>query len=272
MDPVHITVRESRDSAANTESTAVILALDGTGSMRETLPYLAKEGLGTTFEGIIERKPVSDPHVLLSMFGDVDWDHNPLVVGQFESEVGPLTAYLEKLVFQGGGGNDHESEDLIWWFAGQKTSIDCFEKRSKKGYLFTIGDEEFPDRMTVDQIHRFLDADASVGGNVSAKESLAMAQRMYHVFHIVVEEGDYARRRLAQTMSSWQAHLGQFVIPLSDKTKLAEVIISTLQVHSGSDKDKVAKSWDGTTNLVVSHAIKDLAVGAKSDGKVVRLS
>ena len=34
----------------------------------------------------------------------------------------------------------------------KKTSIDCFEKRGKKGYLFTIGDEQLPPTLTKAQI------------------------------------------------------------------------------------------------------------------------
>ncbi|HAO33838.1 MAG TPA: hypothetical protein DCQ84_12920, partial [Candidatus Competibacteraceae bacterium] len=48
--------------------------------------------------------------------------------------------WLEK----GGGGNACESYTLPWYFAATHTAIDCFEKRGKKGYLFTVGDEEPP--------------------------------------------------------------------------------------------------------------------------------
>ena len=36
-----------------------------------------------------------------------------------------------------------ESYELALYFAAYKTSCDAWEKRQKKGYLFTLGDERF---------------------------------------------------------------------------------------------------------------------------------
>ena len=44
---------------------------------------------------------------------------------------------------RGGGGQQTESYELAAYFMARHTSIDCFEKRGEKGYLFLIGDEEF---------------------------------------------------------------------------------------------------------------------------------
>ena len=49
---------------------------------------------------------------------------------------------LGKLFLEGGGGGQlTESYELAMYFMARHTSIDCHEKRGKRGYLFIIGDE-----------------------------------------------------------------------------------------------------------------------------------
>lgn len=49
---------------------------------------------------------------------------------------------LGKILLEGGGGGQmRESYELAMYFMARHTSIDCFEKRGKRGYLFMIGDE-----------------------------------------------------------------------------------------------------------------------------------
>ena len=256
LDPNLIKLRESRDSAANPLSTAVIVALDVTGSMSPVLDYFARQGVGQLVGQIYERKPVTDPHVLIMGIGDFECDRSPLQATQFEAENKPLIEQLEKLYLEGGGGgNNHESYSAAWWFAATKTSIDCFEKRGKKGFLFTIGDEEPTPTLFARDMKRVLDLDEA---DLSGEALLQRAQTMYHVFHIIVEEGDYCRRNLDHVHRAWKALLGQGVLPLSDKTRLAELCVSAMEIVAGRDKAEVTASWDGKTGAVVSHGLRDL--------------
>jgi hypothetical protein len=151
------------------------------------------------------------------------------------------------------------------------TSIDCFEKRQKKGYLFTMGDEFPPPDLTRGQIKEFVGDD--IERDYTTVELLEMAQRSYHVFHIIIEQGNGCRHMGAErTAEAWTKLLGQHAIRLSDYTKLAEVIVSTIQVVEGEDTDTVAKSWSGDTSLVVQRAIGGLTTDAAAkSGGVVRL-
>jgi len=272
LDPKGVKVRESRDSADNPLSTAIIVGVDVTGSMGMIADALARDGLGTLFKEILEREPVTNPHLMFMAIGDAYKDRNPLQVSQFEADnriVEQLTdIYLEK----GGGGNHFESYDLPWYFAAQHTSIDCFEKRGKKGYLFTVGDEPAPPSLRASQLEQFIGD--SVPADVSARDSFEMASRMYHVFHVVVEQGDHFRRYPSQVIESWEKLIGpERVLRLSDYTKLSEVIVSAIQVVEGADAKTVAKSWSSGTDLVVSHALDKMAVattGAAKRGGVVR--
>ena len=154
LNPYGVTIRESRDSDMNPQSNAIIVGLDVTGSMGMIADALAREGLGTLVEEILARKPVSDPHFMMMGIGDAYYDTAPLQVTQFEADI-TIAKQLEELYLEhGGGGNSFESYNLPWYFAALHTSIDCFEKRGKKGYLFTVGDEEAPQDLLASQIKK----------------------------------------------------------------------------------------------------------------------
>jgi hypothetical protein len=214
---------------------------------------------------IFSRGTVSDPHIMTLAIGDANCDRAPLQATQFEADLEIAQQLTDLYLEGGGGGNSFESYNLPWVFASMKTSIDCFEKRGKKGYLFTIGDEEAPAALTKEQLKRFLGED--VQSDISTEDALAMAERMYNVFHIVVEEGSHCRYSgKDRVMQSWNAILGQRVIPLSDYTKLPEVIISAIEVIEGKDRDEVVKSWSGDTSLVVAHATSGLVANPTDTG------
>jgi hypothetical protein len=269
LDPKRCKVRESRDSAENPLSNAIIVGLDVTGSMGMIADALARRGLGVLVEQLLARKPVSDPHIMAMGIGDATCDCVPLQVTQFEADI-RIARQLEQIYLEhGGGGNDFESYNLPWYFAATRTSIDCFEKRGKKGYLFTVGDELPPPVLLATHVQRLLGSGPQT--DIATRDLLAMVERTYHVFHVVVEEGSYARRHLRDVMQKWTELLGQRVLRLTDHSKLAEVVVSAIQVNEGVDADAVAGSWSGETALVVKRAVRDLSAPSHpGSGGVVR--
>ena len=256
LNPLGVKVRESRDSTVNPVSTAIIVGLDVTGSMGMIADTMARKGLGILFQEILDRKPVTDPHLMFMAIGDAYFDKAPLQVSQFEADNKIIEQLTDIWLEKGGGGNEFESYNLPWYFAANHTSIDCFEKRGKKGYLFTVGDENVPGPLTIGQIKQFIGDD--IQADMSSADLLEQASKMYHVFHVIVEEGNYARHRLSQTVNAWTNLMGQHVIRLSDHTKLSEVIVSTIQLTEGVDKASIVSSWTGDTSMVVSKAIDSL--------------
>ena len=268
LNPFGVALRESRDSDLNPASTAIIVGLDVTGSMGMIADALARQGLGTMVEEILARKPVSDPHILCMGIGDVLCDQAPLQVTQFEADI-RIARQLERLWLEkGGGGNSCESYTLPWYFAALHTAIDCFEKRGKKGYLFTVGDEEPPLDLPGTAITRFLGDPPQ--RDFKSRELLTLVSRMYHVFHVIVEEGSHARHDPRGVRDRWTELLGQRVIGLSDHTKLAEVIVSAIEVNEGRDRNQVVKSWSQQTALVVQRAVGALAASRNPTAGVVR--
>jgi hypothetical protein len=257
LDPKDVRYRESCDSPDNPQATAIIVGLDVTGSMHQVLDAMARQGLNTLATAIYDRKPVPDPHILFMGIGDVEaGDRAPLQVTQFEADI-RIARQLAKIYLEGGGGgNDHESYLLPWYFAALHTKVDCLLKRGRKGYLFTIGDEEPQLRLKGADIAKVLGTRQT--GDLSARELLAMVSRQYEVFHVMVEEGSYYASRGDQVDTAWRRLLGQRALRLSDHTKLAEVIVSAIQVHEGARADRVCETWDGTTGRVVRRAIEHL--------------
>ena len=260
FDPTKITARESRDSEANPNSNAIIIACDVTGSMGSLADNLVRKGIGTAFEEILKRLPVTDPHLMVMGIGDVRYDSAPLQATQFEADI-RIAAQLEGIYIEhGGGGNSWESYNLPWYFAAQKTAIDCLEKRGKKGYLFTVGDEQVPEDLTRDDVRRAMNLDLQME-SIANRDLLTMVGRYYEVFHLMVEEGSHYLSHGETVRRGWVDLLGQRAIPLADHTKLSEVIVSTIEVAEGRDKAAVTASWDGDTSLVVARAVGNLNVG-----------
>lgn len=267
FDPKSITVRESVDSDANPNSTPIIVALDVTGSMGEIPHQLVQGNLGTLMQELLDRRPVDDPHLMFMGVGDADYDRAPLQTTQFEADI-RIAEQLQKIFLEGGGGgNSCESYNLPWYFAATKTSCDAIAKRGKKGYLFTIGDEEPPATLRAKHIQNILGLEAQT--DLASEDVLAMAERGFHVFHIIVEQGNHYRSHGDRVRQAWNTLLGQRVILLSDYTKLAEVIVSTIQMHEGLDKASVSASWGKGTDLVVAHALKGLSHESHGNDLVV---
>src|SRR5436309_1730677 len=138
MNPRGVQVRESRDSDAHPESHAIAVLFDVTGSMQK-VPRILQQNLPRLMGLLIRKGYLEHPQILVGAIGDATCDTAPLQVGQFESGI-EIEEDLGKLFLEGGGGGQlTESYELAMYFMSRHTSIDCWEKRRKRGYLFIIG-------------------------------------------------------------------------------------------------------------------------------------
>lgn len=243
FDPSKVIVRESRDSEKNPNSTPIIIGLDVTGSMGIIAEVMAKTGLGELVSGILDRVPVPDPHIMVMGIGDQD-DQAPLQATQFEADI-RIAEQLSNIWLEGNGrGNGSEAYDVPWLFAARKTAIDSFEKRGKKGYLFTIGDENPPPNGITGRNFKRVFGNSEQNDGVSLLDSLSEAQEKYDVFHIIVEQGDYCRRDKKAVTSNWRKILDRRAVSLNDYTQVAPVILSVIEVAEGRDPEEVVRSWE----------------------------
>lgn len=258
--PRNIKVRESVDSAANPNSTPIILSCDVTGSMGELAEIIVKKGLGIVMGEIYTHKPISDPHIMIMATGDAYCDRAPLQMTQFEATVEAITPQVEKIWIEGGGGgNAGESYLMAHYAAAFMTKCDAITKRNRKGYLFTIGDEPPLPLLTRQQIKNFIGRDEQK--DYTREELRDIAMRDWEVFHLIVKP-------VRTAVEDWRALLGQRAIMVENHKKLAEVVVSTIRVMEGEAAEKVAASWSGSTAVVVAKAVSDLAT--VSGGSVAR--
>jgi len=253
FDPARFVTRESRDSDRNPQSTPIILAADVTGSMGMVAHELVRKGLVTLTSEIYERKPVSDPHIMVAAIGDAYVDRAPLQATQFEADIS-LAEQIRSLWLEGGGGGNHgESYSAAHLLAGLKTSTDCVERRKHKGFLFTVGDEPILDGMTREQIARVLGINAP--HSLSARKCLALAQQGYEVFHIVLRVGYAEHHGIDEVLATWQPLLAERVLILDDYTRIAELVVATLEVCRGATLSDVAGSW-GAAGPMLAKAVR----------------
>jgi len=270
MLPKGVTVRESRDSDPHPTSLAVMLFLDVTGSMGRIPESIIKNELGTLMNTIIDNG-VEHPQILFGAIGDHYCDRTPLQIGQFESGTEELDKWLKNMYLEGGGGGqDMESYLLAWLIAGRHTSIDCFEKRNTKGFLFTIGDEKSWNSINADTLKELL-------GYVQAEEVtdtqlLEEAQRLYNVYHIHVNEASY--RDDPDVLGYWRKMLGERLIILNDYHAICATIATLIAVQHGVDISTVVSKFDAKTAGIVTKALATVItrdVVASNDEGVVNL-
>lgn len=230
MNPNGVEIRESRDSDEHPNSLAVIIGLDLTGSMGSIPHFLVKEGLPHIMDNIIS-KGIKDPQLLFLGVGDAEEDRAPLQVGQFESSDELLDHWLTTVWLEGGGGaNAGESYHLAWYFAGYHTSIDCFEKRGQKGFLFTIGDEPDLKSISKHQLKSIMgDGQYQTLSNV---ELLDKAKEMYNVYHLHLKQGSNGRSQ--HVMNGWKQLMGDNLIIIERKEEVAEAIAKIVTANANT--------------------------------------
>lgn len=242
MDPHGINIRESRDSNEHPNSLAIVLALDVTGSMGSIPHFLVKEGLPRIMDNIIQRG-IKDPQLLFLGIGDHECDNSPLQVGQFESGDELLDKWLTDIYLEGGGGANYgESYLLAWYFAGKHTSIDCFEKRKQKGFLFTVGDEPTLKEIPSYVLKRIM-GDGQYN-NSTAINLLDIAREKYNVYHLHIKQGSNGNNQ--ECMDGWKQLMKDNLVIVDRKEDVSNIISEIVTKYKqNSNKEEIKIEENG---------------------------
>jgi len=218
MDPNGVLFRESRDSDTHPNTIPIQLYLDVTGSMGHIPHEMIKDGLPTLM-GTLLQNGINDASLMFGAIGDHEADRYPLQVGQFESGDAELDMWLTRSYLEGGGGgNAGESYLLAWYFAANHVRTDASEKRGKKGFVFTIGDEPCLNNLPATAVKNIMGNTGIGQGNYTIDELLVAAQKNNHVYHIHVNHGNrYCDAR-------WKQLLGANLIEVDDYKIISKVI------------------------------------------------
>lgn len=250
--PKFITMRESRDSEDSPAATPIIIGFDSTGSMGYLAAEIAKNSLNKTATMILEKRPVTDPHIMCAAFTAPD-SGIPMQVTQFEADIRVVEQLLDFVL---AGGNLYSYDALVWYFALKHTSTDCFEKRGKKGFLFCIGDE-IGDKgdeeiLSSKDILKCFRDDGAKG--YKTRELAALVSERYEIFHIITGSCT------TDALRTWEPLLPgrNAVIEPANIEFLAEVMISLMQMAGGASAADVLSQWSGKARVAVEAAISTI--------------
>jgi hypothetical protein len=260
MNPYKVT-RESRDSDEHPTSLSIGVIFDVTGSMGR-VPRVLQTKLGSLMRLLIQKGYVEHPQILFGAVGDAYTDRVPLQIGQFESGL-EMDDDLGKIYLEGGGGGQvHETYELPIYFFARHTSIDCYEKRGLKGYLFTIGDE-LPYNVVRKQHVAQLIGDR-LESDIPIQAIIVEVQERYEYFHIIPTNTSHGRT--ARVQNRWKDLLGERVLILDDEAAVCETIALTIglcegmidDLYRGVD-DLIDAGYDHATTTTASQTLIDFA-------------
>lgn len=239
-------IRESRDNPEHPNSTPIAIYFDVTGSMGY-VPRELQKNLATLFTLLVDKGLAPDPQILVGAYGDAEIDRVALQASQFESD-NRVDDALDKIFLEGGGGgNGHEHSAFAWYYTALHTDTDNYNKRGKRGYLFTIGDE-ITGTIPAEAIRAFTGDGAETG--VTPKQALAMASEKWHVFHIVIR--NYTADRQG-SVAFYSDLLRSNCIVIENVADVAEMIAAVIGFVEGNFDPNVT----GTTEVI--REIKALA-------------
>jgi hypothetical protein len=257
LDPLKIKdsvlgVRECRDSAEHPETVPVMVFFDVTGSMGVIPQKLQEHKLGHLMEYLIGRGGIAHPQVLTGAIGDATIDRVPFQISQFEAD-NRIDEQLRQLFLEsGGGGQKSESYCLAFYAAARKTATDAWEKRGKKGYLVTIGDEmSWP--LKAKQVESIF-GDKIQERQLEVADLIREAEERWEIIHVIPRE-DSGHGKDPEVHQFWRELLGERVLIIDSIDNICELIAAQIALMEGADFDDVKRDvGDVVANALVPTA------------------
>ncbi|HVO70015.1 MAG TPA: hypothetical protein VMT24_08220 [Aggregatilineaceae bacterium] len=250
LDPDGLEMRESRDGAEHPDSNAIIVGLDVSGSMGRVVRAIHKD-LPQFFRLLMGHHYIPHPQILFAAFSNGRCDQVPLQIGQFESD-NRMDINLENMVMGAplaGGCDPQESAEIMFYIAAHHTSIDCWEKRQRKGYLFLITDEPAYTQVKKDEINRIISP--VLHDDIPLENAIAEAAEHYHLY-VVTPAG--ANGAVNQSMLEfWKSYVGpDHVVVLKNPDDISEIMALTIGLT-----EHAIRLEDGLQHLKTDGASQD---------------
>jgi hypothetical protein len=212
LDPQKFSIRECANSDEHPNTIPVILALDVTGSMGEACSETAA-ALGVIMTNLY--KKFKDIEFCVMGIGDLAYDHAPIQMSQFESDV-RIAEALDKIYMEhGGGGNSYESYTAAWYMGLKHTKLDCFDKQGRKAIIITMGDEPLNPYLPFRELNESINVTEQA--NIETPELYRQASEKFDIFHIAVDSPRDCYRSYAKDI---EKSFGQI---LGNRLKVAKI-------------------------------------------------
>lgn len=228
LDPQGV-MRECCDSDEHPYTLPVILALDVTGSMGGAAVRVAQK-LNEIMTDLYADNSVRDIEFCVMGIGDLAYDHAPIQISQFESDI-RIAEQLDKIYFEGGGGgNGYESYTAAWYMGLRHCNLDCW-KRGQKGIIITMGDELPNPYLPFQKLK--LQVGDNLEANIETVNLLNEVKDRFDVYHISVNDRESSYSYYASMYDideCWRKLLGDnyFVATLDN---LAARIVGIIKSH-----------------------------------------
>ena len=210
LNPYNV-LRECRDSEEHPYTIPVILALDVTGSMGKAAVEVAKK-LNVVMTNLYDQ--VKDVEFCVMGIGDLAYDHSPIQISQFESDI-RIAEQMDKVYFEyGGGGNSYESYTVAWYMGARHTDLDCW-KRGQRGIIITMGDERMNPYLPMSKLNAC--TGDGVQADINTEDLYKEVTEKYDVYHLDVNHG---YRHDSGIKPSWE--------PLLDDKHFREVTLDSI--------------------------------------------
>ena len=227
LNPYNV-MRECCDSEEHPYSFPVILALDVTGSMGSAANRVAQK-LNEIMTDLYSDDEVQDVEFCIMAIGDLDYDHAPIQISQFESDI-RIAEQLDKVYFEGhGGGNTFESYTAAWYMGVKHCVLDAW-KRGRKGVIITMGDELPNPYLPKDELAQV--TGDKLQGNIETKDLLPEVLEKYDVFHISVDDSasSYTWNNSNDRLDkAWTKLLGKDHYFVANLNNLAKIIVEIVK-------------------------------------------
>jgi hypothetical protein len=241
LNPYGVKVRESRDSAGN-DCVPIAVFLDTTGSMAQ-VPGIMQQKLPRLMDAFVADKKSGKKYLGKKgypaiMIGAVDdcaamrsrgsqSGSGALQVGQFESGI-EIDEDITNLWLTGnGGGTYDESYEMALYFMARHTQHDHWDKRTKKGYIFIIGDEHSYREVSPRYVREVIGDE--LAEPITIEDLVKEVEEKYHIFFVLPKmTSHYGDRELEKY---WKKLLGEDnFIRLEDPDKICEAIVAAVAI------------------------------------------
>lgn len=256
-------VRECFDSDGTPNSVPVAVIMDVTGSQGD-VPKQLQQYLPKLMGFLVKKGYLENAHIMFGGVGDATCDKVPLQIGQFESG-NQMDDALGSIYLEGGGGGQQtESYELVFYYLARHTDLDSL-KRGKKGYLFITGDELPYANVKKGEVKRVIGDDLE--SDIPLETILAEVREKFEVFWILpANTSNYKDAAIRKGLHNL---FGQNLLFLENIEDVVDLIGGTIGLAEGYSLDTVtgdlADMGSNRTSIArVSSALSNVKSGELS--------
>lgn len=201
-------IRECRNSDKFPKTKPFAWGMDVTGSVRGIPVRMAQNDLRNFLQPLLKAGVTGGHDPQVCMCAVADYAHNPLQVGQFETDL-RMDDDLTAIKIGGGGGSEymHEAYEAFLYWLAFKVEADVW-KTGGKGHAYITGDELPNAVFTRDHVAQVFGD--QIIADISIRDLIAKVQERWHLSFLYAATGYYEDWAPGSTETIWTGLQGIF--------------------------------------------------------------